>query len=201
MQKMPWRGAHKRQLAAREVMPGYPWEGQFQSREEVDHYLAGDQVTCLLCGKPYVLLASHTKRVHYLAVEDYKVRFGIPQGRGVCGRGFAEKQAANVHASGFAALSCGYQERLPGRKQKPKPTWVKREMIARILPSVGRRTYDNFEWHFGVLKTVWRYRKVQPPQGQASWSQFKKRWLDDKELRVQMLAARSQFKSPYGAKP
>lgn len=63
----------------REVLPGYPWTGHFESQTELDHYLSGEKVCCLLCGKLYAQLGSHLK-VHGTDMEDYKKRFAIPPG-------------------------------------------------------------------------------------------------------------------------
>jgi predicted transcriptional regulator len=61
----------------------YPWDGMFQTKAEIDAYLSGDRITCLLCGKPFLVLASHIKAAHNVSVDEYKQRYGIPWKHGL----------------------------------------------------------------------------------------------------------------------
>lgn len=72
-------------LAAREVLPGYPWQDRFTSHEAIRAYLAGDEITCLLCGKPYRNLGVHLSWIHGLSAADYKFQFNIPQNYALLG--------------------------------------------------------------------------------------------------------------------
>lgn len=69
----------------------YPWEGVFQTREELDQYFSGDRITCLLCGEPFLILASHIKTAHGMSVDEYKQRYGIPWSRGLTSAGTRKK--------------------------------------------------------------------------------------------------------------
>ncbi len=56
----------------------YPVERVFQTMEEVDAYLSGDRITCLLCGKQLRRLAVHLPKVHNMTGDDYRTKYGIP---------------------------------------------------------------------------------------------------------------------------
>lgn len=60
----------------------YPWDGTFQSREEVDAYLSHETITCLLCGGSFEGLAHHLL-MHGVTSREYKLRFGITLNRGL----------------------------------------------------------------------------------------------------------------------
>ena len=66
----------------RRVVPGYPWEGQFKTPEEVAAYFGDDRITCLMCGKRYKSVGAHL-RVHSMTGGEYRKRFGLPWGRGL----------------------------------------------------------------------------------------------------------------------
>ncbi len=76
----------------RRIMPGFPWEGKFQTREEIDDYFSDDQIQCLLCGKWYkVINYAHLSRIHDTTVDEYKERYGLPWSRGLTGESIHEK--------------------------------------------------------------------------------------------------------------
>lgn len=79
LQKHKWRGSLSREERTREVLPGFPWEGTFETRLQVEEYLSEDEVVCLMCGKLYKNLGIHTKRIHNLDAHDYRIRYNIPQ--------------------------------------------------------------------------------------------------------------------------
>lgn len=202
MQKYPTRGELTRHERSREVLPGYPWEGQFTTRTEVDAYLATDEVTCLLCGKPYRMLAPHTSRIHAVKIADYKERFGIPQWRGINGADNSEKHRANavergLGVAGDLALQV-YRYRAPKKIRAPVP-YVKFEMVERISPHNGHVTYTDFTWHLEQCATAFAYRDIPPPEGRASWSAFKKRRQQDEALQRQFEAARKHRMSQRSA--
>jgi len=68
----------------RKVMPGYPIEKVFQTKEEIDLYLSGDKIICLLCGRSFKSLCSHLG-IHGTNVEAYKEQYGLPYLRGLSG--------------------------------------------------------------------------------------------------------------------
>jgi hypothetical protein len=66
----------------RKIMPGYPIEKPFETREQVDTYLNVDRLVCLLCGKTYKSLGNHLS-VHGTNADDYKEKYGLPWGCGL----------------------------------------------------------------------------------------------------------------------
>lgn len=73
----------KRRSDRRKVLSGYPKETPFSTIEDVDSYIGGERIQCLLCGKQYKSLGRHLVTVHSLTAEDYKEKYGIPFGRGL----------------------------------------------------------------------------------------------------------------------
>lgn len=58
------------------------WTGRFTCSEEIDAYVAGSTVQCLLCWRiGIVRLAVHVKREHQTDLREYRARFGIPPKR------------------------------------------------------------------------------------------------------------------------
>src|SRR5688572_6007456 len=74
-----------------ENMKNYPWLGSFQTSAEIEAYLSESQVTCLLCGKPFFMLAGHIKAAHEMTLDDYKLRYSIPWSRGLVGAATRKK--------------------------------------------------------------------------------------------------------------
>ena len=56
----------------------------FKSKEEVDAYLSGNKIQCLICGKPLKTMFAHLYWKHNrMTITQYKQRFGLPMSRGV----------------------------------------------------------------------------------------------------------------------
>lgn len=53
----------------------------FQTMAEIDEYLSGNCIQCLICGESFQRLNRHLQRVHEIAPDEYRRRFGIPFGR------------------------------------------------------------------------------------------------------------------------
>ncbi len=198
MQKHMPRSAVNRYEAAREIMQGYPWLGKFGTREQVDEYLGGAEITCLLCGKKYKCLAPHVKRVHGVSAENYKELFGLPQGRGIdCA--ITSKARSDIN-QGNTSIKIAQAVKMNAIRSKPSrrtklPDFVKKENAERFRECARNQPRaSDFSWHFEKLSTVWRYMKETPPDGFVSWSRFKKYWLNDADLREQMKIARSAIK-------
>lgn len=66
----------------RKIMPGYPIEEPFETREQIENYLNCDRLICLLCGKTYKSLCGHLS-VHGTNADDYKEKYGLPWGCGL----------------------------------------------------------------------------------------------------------------------
>jgi predicted transcriptional regulator len=53
----------------------------FQTMQEVDNYLSGDTVACLICGKSFQTLNCSHLGSHGITHDEYRIRFGIPFNR------------------------------------------------------------------------------------------------------------------------
>ena len=87
----------------RKILAGYPIEDAFNSVQDIEKYLSGDKVVCLLCGKDYKALPSHLK-VHNYNERLYKEKYRIPTTYGLVGRDTFDKlsiAAKKSHAAGI----------------------------------------------------------------------------------------------------
>jgi hypothetical protein len=53
----------------------------FQTISEIDTYLSGNRIQCLVCGKQFRRLQYKHLLMHGLSADDYRLQFGIPWGR------------------------------------------------------------------------------------------------------------------------
>jgi hypothetical protein len=51
--------------------------------DEVDHYLSGGSITCMLCGRGFRRLGGHLQAIHQVTEDDYRARYGLPWSRGL----------------------------------------------------------------------------------------------------------------------
>lgn len=64
---------------ARAVLPGFPIASHKMSPDDLNNYLSGDKIVCLLCGKSYKALNDgHLRRVHGVTQDQYRERYDIP---------------------------------------------------------------------------------------------------------------------------
>ena len=75
------------------ALPGFPWNAKFEDKKEIDNYIAGDKIQCLLCGKWFQSLPTHLIRVHEISPDQYKEKYGLPWRRGLCGVGLRIKRS------------------------------------------------------------------------------------------------------------
>lgn len=55
--------------------------GKLETEAEVDQYLSGETVECLICGDHSKQLANHVRYKHHITPRAYKKQFGIPYKR------------------------------------------------------------------------------------------------------------------------
>jgi ROS/MUCR transcriptional regulator protein len=75
----------------------FPWDGRFETKAEIDNYLACDKVQCLLCNKKFKALHTHLHRTHNTTPDDYRERYGLPWKQGLCGTTTSKKLSNNMH--------------------------------------------------------------------------------------------------------
>ena len=73
-----------------------PNDAPFQTMEQVNDYLSGNTVECLICGKRYQWLHNHIVKMHDTSPDDYRRRFGIPFTRSLTSAKFRAECSARV---------------------------------------------------------------------------------------------------------
>jgi len=57
----------------------------FKTKEEIDEYLSHEKITCLECGKEFFQLGNHLIQTHFMSVDEYRDKYGLPYSRGLVG--------------------------------------------------------------------------------------------------------------------
>ena len=73
----------KKAAAIRVARPGYPKTLKFENTQQVQDYMEGDRITCLLCGRYFRALGQHLIRIHETTPDTYRKRYGIPWSYGL----------------------------------------------------------------------------------------------------------------------
>lgn len=70
--------APRRKSKATETLEAFPVREPFTTIAQVNEYLGGEHIVCLLCGKKLKALATHLLKVHEVSADTYRDRYGIP---------------------------------------------------------------------------------------------------------------------------
>jgi len=112
------------------ALPGFPWNGIFTEKDEIDQYFSHpDTIQCLLCGRLYKGLNVHLRIAHEISHEEYRSRFGLPWRKGLVSR--------NV-SKGLSSLTT---ERIKNGSFKPK---ANNKVAADKIRAGGRRKDQPF---------------------------------------------------------
>jgi hypothetical protein len=133
--------------AKRSILPGFPKNFVFETREQIETYLASERVTCLLCGHNYRILETHLRSVHEITGDDYRSMYGLPFTRGLCGASFSEQRMEhgrrlyeeNQERQSAALTAAKAVQAKHGNPQRNKPVYWKRERV-----QYDRAVYDEF---------------------------------------------------------
>lgn len=123
------------------VLPGFPSSVQFTTIDEVEQYLSGEKLQCLLCGKMFLGLGNHIALQHGVPAMEYKHRYGIPYRRGLAAESTKQKHRdfSSMRLSDPAnlalLLSAAKKARAVPRTYKPTVASVKNQRIDRIETS------------------------------------------------------------------
>jgi ROS/MUCR transcriptional regulator protein len=71
-------------------------DAPFQTMQEVDDYLSGNTITCLVCGKSLQRLNIHLQKVHGTTPVEYRAQFGIPFSRSLTSAPSRAKSSASM---------------------------------------------------------------------------------------------------------
>ena len=105
----------------------------FQTIEEVDAYLAGETVACLICGHHKSTLSPHLRRAHNISSNEYRYRFGIPLSRALSGASHRAALAAAMtgeRLEWFKGVSASMRERGLHKKAKRRAAGMPRRFPA-----------------------------------------------------------------------
>jgi hypothetical protein len=112
-----------------DVMQQYPWRGKFRTKTEIDDYLAGNKVQCLICGKLFKALSQHLEKTHDITADDYREQYGLPWRRGLCGIETSKKLSKNMFArrkKGFRPpIEDAWKKAVKAKKRQDQPFFIK----------------------------------------------------------------------------
>src|SRR5579863_6997093 len=114
-----------------------PNDAPFQTMQEVDDYLSGSTITCLVCGRSLQRLNRHIQSAHHLTPEEYRVQFGIPFSRSLtsaCSRAKSSAAMTPERIEAFLRVSAINQ-----------PDWKPTPNTAVRVPAVANLWKKNAE--------------------------------------------------------
>lgn len=192
MQKVPCRGELSRRDMVRLVLPGFPAK-PFVNRKDVEKYVGGDRVACLMCGKYYKSVGAHIK-LHDMDVQEYRLRFNIPWQYPLSSNETREKKRALGFAPENMERVAKMHSLVTDRAKKKNLTALTLSVSQANIKGVKRqRIYgDDYSWHLEQARTVFAYREVPVPEGMASWRTVKRRRSCDPKLRAAFEAAKAE---------
>jgi hypothetical protein len=88
------------------TLPGFPWKGQFKTKEEINEYFSNsDGIQCLLCGRILTTLGRHLRLTHECSLEEYRGRYGLPWRKGLVSgklsKGFSSNLTRRIKNGSF----------------------------------------------------------------------------------------------------
>ena len=86
----------KRREKRRKILSGFPVDRPFETKEEVESYLSGEKVVCLLCGKKYRKLGHHLTKIHGMEPDEYRELYRIPWTYGLCSSDTSERYSKQM---------------------------------------------------------------------------------------------------------
>lgn len=202
MQKNKPPGAQGKWAAARVVLAGFPAE-PFTSREAIEAYIGGDRIACLICGKQYRKVLTHVRLVHDTDATDYRTRFNIPAKYNLCADDVI--YAAKAHArrpDNMARISALGSTSPPVRRkasEKVRTTFDRESSLVGLRKiaefDLRARNASDCSWHLQQVASHYSHRSITPPEGELSWSAYKKRRKIDPELREAHQRARDVWRA------
>jgi hypothetical protein len=142
-------GRHERKvsrfMARRVVNDGFPIPARPMTRQEIDDYLGGDVIVCLLCGRRYQSVGAHLTRVHGMSSREYQDRYGLPYSRGLVsarsraiksaiGKKMAEENGGRAFSVEAHALAIARSKEFFKHNEMPRQPYADQELRDRALP-------------------------------------------------------------------
>ncbi len=128
----PLNYIERRNKLRRKVLPGFPGQGKFQTKQKIDDYFSGDRLQCLLCGKWFQRLPTHLDMIHGIGVDEYREMYGLPWKRGLCGEELSGKLSAAMkkrHENGFRPDLRHCKKKIEAGNKKRRPTFFYKSQI------------------------------------------------------------------------
>jgi predicted transcriptional regulator len=125
------------------AMPGEP----FQTMADVDDYLSGTKIECLVCNKHYHCLTQQHLEKHGLSLDEYRVKFGIPYGRSLTSAVLRERFRATVTPERVETLLRAQAQYVDSRRGLPLIATPPRPVAPAVTDLWGKQCRE------GLLKS------------------------------------------------
>jgi len=147
----------KRKERRRKVLQGFPWDGKFETKEEVYDYFSDDKIQCLLCGKWFQRLPFHLKAIHAITSDEYREMYGLPWKRGLCSRDHSLKLSEILNkrrANGFHPdIDAAREKSRTSKRRQDQPFTKKIKPEIAISGNRKRKRYFHKDFQ-NVLKRM-----------------------------------------------
>lgn len=105
--------------------------------QEVNDYLSGNTITCLICGRDLQRLNMHLQKAHSLTPDEYRAQFGIPFSRALA--------SVPSRAKSSALMTPDRIEQFKHVSAVNKPGWRPAPIKAVRVPAVSNLWKKNAE--------------------------------------------------------
>lgn len=102
----------------------------FTTREDVDEYLSGETIECLICGKKCKKLGVHLVKAHDVDPYRYKRALGLPTTKGLAAKDVKEKHASAtkiLHKNGGMVVGSNFHQKGNRGAAHHPPYWYKEQ--------------------------------------------------------------------------
>ena len=144
-------------------MKGFPWNGRFKTKQEIDNYFSGDRVQCLLCGKWFKQIPTHLKMIHDISSDEYRETYGLPWKHGLCGEEVSLKLRKTMKErwdSGFCNdLEAARKQLKKAKKRQDQPFFKKVRSENLISGNKKRQKYFHEDFQ-NVLTRMLEENKI-----------------------------------------
>lgn len=177
------------------------------SVSELNLYLSGDKIACLICGEEFKCLGRHVSRSHAISPREYKEKFNIPVTRSLSGEGLRDRKRKiskrnwqeNPKMESVRKTLKENIDNLDGAKHKSKSTLSNATDMKKIKSIQNQRVREKYRIIYmekmkeAIDKDVTLYSVFRST---CQIYDFAKRWPNDKEF-IKLL---SMVKKPDQAK-